>query len=69
MQPGPVAISPTATVFARQRYAVIPEDIYAMAYPVLRHRILMNFKAEAEGITSDQATAVLLKAIERPATL
>jgi len=58
-----------ARALFRQRYAVIPEDIYAMAYPVLRHRILMNFKAEAEGITSDQATAVLLKAIERPATL
>lgn len=58
-----------ARALFRQRYAVIPEDIHAMAYPVLRHRILMNFKAEAEGITSDQATSVLLKSIERPATL
>lgn len=58
-----------ARALFRQRYAVIPEDIHAMAYPVLRHRILMNFKAEAEGITSDRVTAVLEKAIERPATL
>ncbi|MBN8855094.1 MAG: AAA family ATPase [Sphingobacteriales bacterium 50-39] len=58
-----------ARALFRQRYAVIPEDIHTMAFPVLRHRILMNFKAEAEGITSDQATAVLLKTIERPATL
>ena len=57
-----------ARALFKQRYAVIPEDIHAMAYPVLRHRILMNFKAEAENITSDQVTAVLLKAVERPGT-
>jgi MoxR-like ATPase len=48
------------------RYAVIMEDLQAMAYPVLRHRILMNFKAEAENITSDDVTATLLKTIEKP---
>ena len=48
------------------RYAVIMEDIQAMAYPVLRHRILMNFKAEAENVMSDDVTATLLKTIERP---
>lgn len=57
-----------ARALLKQRYAVIPEDIHAMAYPVLRHRILMNFKAEAENISSDQVTAVLLKEIQRPAT-
>jgi len=57
-----------ARALFKHRYAVIPEDIHAMAYPVLRHRILMNFKAEAENITSDQVTAVLLKAVERPGT-
>lgn len=48
------------------RYAVIMEDIHAMAPPVLRHRILMNFKAEAENITSDDVTVALLKSVERP---
>ena len=57
-----------ARALFKQRYAVIPEDIHAMAYPVLRHRILMNFKAEAENITSDQVTSVLLKAVQRPGT-
>lgn len=56
-----------ARALFQQRYAVIPEDIHAMAYPVLRHRILMNFKAEAENINSDQVTGVLLKTINRPA--
>ncbi|SFP53845.1 AAA family ATPase [Parafilimonas terrae] len=50
------------------RYAVIMEDIQAMAAPVLRHRILMNFKAEAEQINSDNVTAVLLKEIARSKT-
>ena len=48
------------------RYAVLMEDLQAMAYPVLRHRILMNFKADAENIVADTVTAELLKAIERP---
>ncbi len=48
------------------RYAVTEADIQTMAYPVLRHRILMNFKADAEQISPDMVTANLLKVIERP---
>lgn len=55
-----------ARALIQQRYAVLPEDIQTMAYPVLRHRILMNFKAEAESITSDDVTAFLVKTINRP---
>lgn len=55
-----------ARALLKGRYAVILEDIHAMATPVLRHRVLMNFKAEAEGINSDKATAELIKLIERP---
>jgi MoxR-like ATPase len=51
------------------RYAVVMQDLQTMAYPVLRHRILMNFKAEAEQVTSDQVTAQLIKVISRPAVL
>ena len=47
------------------RYAVIIDDIYAMAAPVLRHRLLMNFKAEAENISTDDVTKVLLKEVKR----
>ena len=50
------------------RYAVVMEDIQAMAAPVLRHRILMNFKAEAEQINSDNVTEILLKEIARSKT-
>ncbi|KAA2244902.1 MoxR family ATPase [Chitinophaga agrisoli] len=54
-----------ARALFKGRYAVLMEDLQAMAYPVLRHRVLMNFKAEAEHITSDQVTEELLKAITR----
>ena len=43
------------------RFAVTHQDLYHVAFPVLRHRILMNFKAEAERITPDQVTQHLLK--------
>jgi len=38
------------------------DDVRAMAYPVLRHRILPNFRAEAEGVTSEAIIAELLRA-------
>ena len=47
------------------RYSVIAEDIQRMAYPVLRHRILLNFKAELEGITTDNITQNLLETSSR----
>lgn len=58
-----------ARALLKGRYSVLPEDIHTMAIPVLRHRILMNFKAEAEDITADKVTAELIKTIERPAVI
>jgi MoxR-like ATPase len=55
-----------ARALLKGRYAVIMEDIHNMAYPVLRHRILVNFKAEAENVTTDMVTAELIRLIERP---
>jgi len=54
-----------ARALLKGRYSVLMEDIHAMAPAVLRHRILMNFKAEAEGITSDKVTAELVRVVER----
>lgn len=55
-----------ARALLKGRYAVVMEDIHTMAYPVLRHRILVNFKAEAENVTTDMVTAELIRLIERP---
>ena len=50
------------------RYHVSYEDIRAMAHPVLRHRVLTNFRAESEGITTDQIVDELLAAVAVPAS-
>ena len=55
-----------ARALLKGRYAVIMDDLHIMAYPVLRHRILVNFKAEAENVNSDQVTSELIRTIERP---
>lgn len=58
-----------ARAILKGRYAVLMEDLHAMATPVLRHRILLNFKAEAENITSDMVTAQLIKEVIRETAL
>lgn len=50
-----------ARAVLNQRFSVIPEDIQTLAYPVLRHRISLNFRAEAENITTDDVVTELLK--------
>lgn len=42
---------------------VTPEDVRTMAYDTLRHRILLTFEAEAEGMTPDQLLARLLELV------
>lgn len=43
------------------------DDIRALAHPVLRHRVLINYKAEAEGILTDDLVDRLLKSIKEGA--
>ena len=45
------------------REFVTPEDIHAVVYDVLRHRIILSFEALAEGITTDEVIASLLKVV------
>ena len=52
-----------ALALLQGNYSVTDREIKHVAYPVLRHRILMNFRAEAEGITPDKVTGNLLQAI------
>jgi MoxR-like ATPase len=53
-----------ANALLEGRLAVTLNDIKAVALPVLRHRVLVNFRAEAEGITSDKVASHLLNAID-----
>lgn len=56
-----------ARAILKGRFYVACEDIRALAYAVLRHRIMLNFTAEAEGITTDYVIERLLKSITEPA--
>ena len=48
------------------RYHVSFDDIRALAHPVLRHRIITNFHAQSEGVTTDQITDRLLETVPMP---
>jgi len=45
---------------------VAPEDIQAIAHDVLRHRVLLTFEAEADGMTSDALISTLLQRVALP---
>jgi MoxR-like ATPase len=48
------------------RYHVTYDDIRAIAHPVLRHRVLTNFHAQSEGVTSDTLVDRLLESVPVP---
>jgi MoxR-like ATPase len=48
------------------RYHVNFDDVRALAHPVMRHRVLTNFHAQSEGITSDTLVDRLLEAVPVP---
>jgi MoxR-like ATPase len=55
-----------ASALLAGRHAVSPEDIRRVARPVLRHRVLPNFAAEAEGIDSERIVEDLLARVPEP---
>jgi MoxR-like ATPase len=50
------------------RFNVSFEDIHAVAAPAFRHRLILNFEAEAEGVTTDHIIAQILKDVPKDAT-
>ena len=59
-------IGAKARALLQGRSHVTPDDVKALAVPVLRHRILPNFKAEAEGVDADQVIAKLVETVPVP---
>jgi len=55
-----------ARALTNGRYHVSFDDIRAVAHPVMRHRVLINFRAESEGITTDQIIDELLERVPVP---
>ena len=56
-----LVLAAKARALLRGRYHVSTEDIRSVAYPTLRHRVLTNFNAEAEGIHSDDIIRQLIE--------
>jgi MoxR-like ATPase len=61
-----IILTAKARAILHGRYAIGAEDVRAMAYPVLRHRIITNFNADAEGVDVDQVIEKILKAVPEP---
>jgi MoxR-like ATPase len=55
-----------AKALTEGRYHVSFDDIKSMAHPVMRHRVLTNFRAESEGVTSDALIDELIKSVPLP---
>jgi MoxR-like ATPase len=63
-----LVLAAKARALLHGRLAATRDDLRHMAYPVLRHRILVNFHAEAEGVTPDGVTRRLLAEVPEPAS-
>ncbi|MGY8988096.1 MAG: AAA family ATPase [Flavobacteriales bacterium] len=55
-----------AFAFIKRRGYVIPEDVRAMCYDVLRHRIGLTYEAEAENISTEDIITEILNTVEIP---
>src|SRR6202790_231935 len=61
-----IVLAGKARALSRRRYHVAYEDVTALAAPVLRHRILLNFHAESEHIDTDEIIRRVLAAMPPP---
>lgn len=61
-----IVLAAKARALSRRRYHVTYEDVTALAIPVLRHRILLNFHAESERIDADAILTRLIAHLPQP---
>ena len=61
-----LAMASKAYAFIKRRGYVIPEDVRAVCYEVLRHRIGLTYEAEAENITSESIITDIMNTVEVP---
>jgi len=64
--PQQMILAGKARALMQGRYHVSFEDVRALAKPVMRHRVLMNFHADSEKVTSDSIVEQLLAAVPVP---
>jgi MoxR-like ATPase len=61
-----LAMAARAHAFLRRRAFVTPEDVKAVAYDVLRHRLTLTYEAEAEEVTPEKVVSRVLDRVEVP---
>jgi MoxR-like ATPase len=61
-----IYIASKAEAMMKGRNYVTPQDIKAVCYPILRHRIILNYEAEAEKISTDDVIKYILKRVNAP---
>ena len=61
-----LALAAKARALLAGRFAVTMDDLRALAGPVLRHRILLNFEAEAESVSTDDVAGELFRLVPEP---
>lgn len=61
-----LALAAKAYAFIKRRGYVIPEDVRAVCYDVMRHRIGLTYEAEAENITTETIITEILNTVEVP---
>ncbi len=59
-----LVLAAKARALMQGRAHVSEEDIREMAYPILRHRLILNFEAERKGLTTDKVVELLLKKVK-----
>ena len=60
------ALGGKARALLKGRAHVTIDDIRTLAYPTLRHRLLLNYRAEAEGVNVEKVIERLIETIETP---
>ena len=58
-----LALAAKARALSEGRYHVMEEDLRALALPVLRHRVLTNYQAESDGVTTDSMLAGVVDSV------
>jgi len=61
-----LTLAAKAHAFIRGRGYVTPEDVKAVAFDILRHRLILSYEAEAEDVTTEQVIQKVLDTIEVP---
>lgn len=55
-----------AVAFIHKRHFVVPEDVRSIAPAILRHRIILTYEAEADGVLPDSVIGAIIRSIQAP---